>query len=210
MALILPRNWCLLFFRDPRAEFTPERMTDVLRDVGLTVAGQREPFTVNCGMGPTMSVSIQRGTQIEAVIRGLVGNRRQYCEYIPGRDVQIKIELNDMDKALDDINTLIQIDAARLQEATSGLMYLSWNQQFTAPNDSGLLPSFPQLQPFNKSTRQRRTDPTNPPKKVFDAAADEKWLTGKQTGPMFVMLSGQFFGQKNSSLRLRMPPGSIP
>jgi hypothetical protein len=126
----------LLFFRDPRAEFTPERMTEVLRDAGLTVAGQRQPFAVDCGTGPTMSVSIQRGTQIEAVIRGLVGNRQQYREHIAGCDAQIKIELNDVDKTLDEINTLIQIQTA-LQEATSGLMYLSWNQQFTAPKHGG-------------------------------------------------------------------------
>ena len=30
----------------------------------------------------------------------------------PGCNAQIKIELNDMDKALDDINTLIQIQSA--------------------------------------------------------------------------------------------------
>jgi hypothetical protein len=135
MALVLPRNWCLIFFRDPKAEFTPVHMKQVLQDAGLTVRGNQQPFDVRCSDGPRMSVSLHRGAFTEGVISGLVGSRRKYRKLMEGCDAQIKIDLWDLDKALDEINTLIEVQAS-LQVATQGLMYMSWNQKFAAPADA--------------------------------------------------------------------------
>jgi hypothetical protein len=134
MALILPQNWCLIFFRDPEAEFTPARMKQVLRDAGLTVTGRKEPIAVRSGDGPTLYVSIHRGSYIETIIRGLVGPRRKHRTLIPGCDTEIKIELSDVEEILDEINTLIDVQST-LQAATRGLMYLSWNHSFAGPDD---------------------------------------------------------------------------
>jgi hypothetical protein len=134
MALILPRNWCLIFFRDPEAQFTPARLKQVLQDARLTVTGDAEPFVVRWHDGPTLSVSIQRGSYVETVIRGLVGQRRKYRTQIPGCDTQIKIELPDVEEVLDEINTLIEVQST-LQAATRGLMYMSWNHNFAGPDD---------------------------------------------------------------------------
>jgi hypothetical protein len=124
----------LIFFRDPEAEFTPARMRQVLRDAGLTVTGRKEPFAVRKCDGPTMFVSIHRGSFIEPVIRGLVGPRRKYRTLIPGCDTGIKIQLSDVEEALDEINTLIEVRLT-LQAATRGLMYMSWNHNFAGPDD---------------------------------------------------------------------------
>lgn len=39
MALMLPPNWCLIFFRDPAREFIPARLKRVLVEARLTVTG---------------------------------------------------------------------------------------------------------------------------------------------------------------------------
>jgi hypothetical protein len=124
----------LLFFRDPNTEFTPAQMKQVLQDAGLTVSGSQQPFVVR-GDGPTMSVSIHRGAFTEGVITGLVGSRRKHRKLFEGCDAQIKIEVWNVDEALDEINTLIEVQAA-LQVATQGVMYMSWNQKFAGPDDA--------------------------------------------------------------------------
>ncbi len=81
-----------------------------------------------------MFVSIERGSFIETVIRGLVGPRRKHRKLIPGCDTEIKIQLSDVEETLDEINTLIIVQSA-LQSATHGLMYMSWNHNFVGPDD---------------------------------------------------------------------------
>jgi hypothetical protein len=134
MALLLPPNWCLIFFRDPEGKFTSARMTEALREAGFTVTGRKEPFVVRRRDGPTFYVSILRGSHIETIIRSLVGRRRKYRTLIPGCDTQIKIEFHDLEEVLDEINTLNEIQWT-LGEATRGLIYRSWNQVFSGPDD---------------------------------------------------------------------------
>jgi hypothetical protein len=134
MALMLPPNWCLIFFRDPEAEFTSTRLKQVLTSTRLTVTGDEQPFAVRWHNGPTLSVSVQRGSYVETMIRGLVGQRRKHRTLSPGCDTEIRIELPDVETVLDEINTLIEVQCL-LQTATRGLMYLSWNQHFAGPDD---------------------------------------------------------------------------
>jgi hypothetical protein len=86
MALMLPRNWCLIFFRDPEAQFTPARLKQVLQDTRLTVTGDEPPFEVRWHNGPALLVSVQRGSYIEPIIHGLVGRGRKHRTLIPGCD----------------------------------------------------------------------------------------------------------------------------
>jgi hypothetical protein len=134
MALILPPNWCLVFFRDPESKFTSAQVKKILEGRGLTVTGTAEPFSIQWEDGPTLSASIQRGKSIETVLRGLVGRSRKYAQLVPGCDAQITIVLSNVVAVLDEINTLIELQAT-LQDATQGLMYTSWNQKFSAPGE---------------------------------------------------------------------------
>jgi hypothetical protein len=59
---------------------------------------------------------------------------RKYRKLIPGCDTEILIELSNVEEVLDEINTLIEVQAT-LQAATGGLMYLSWNHNFVGPDD---------------------------------------------------------------------------
>jgi hypothetical protein len=79
VALILPPNWCLFFFRDPRADFTTARLKDSLLADGLRVSGDEEPLRVWWKEGgPDLFVSIHRGQVAETIARGVVGRRRKH------------------------------------------------------------------------------------------------------------------------------------
>jgi hypothetical protein len=133
MTLILSPNICLLFFRDPRATFTPAKLKQLLGKQ-LTETGGDPPFAYRFGEGPTLYVSIQRGDFVEVIGRRLMGRGRKYRSLIAGCDTQIEITFHDLEEVLDEINTLIDIQAT-LQDATRGLLYRSWNHTFSGPED---------------------------------------------------------------------------
>jgi hypothetical protein len=135
VALLLPPNWCLFFFRDPQAEFTTARLKDCLEEEGLVVSGDEEPLRVRRKVGgPELFVSIHRGTVAETMARGVVGRRRKHRTLIPGCDAHVRITFHDLEEVLDEINTLNQVQWA-VQAGTRGLGYNSWNQAMWGPDD---------------------------------------------------------------------------
>jgi hypothetical protein len=133
MTLILSPNICLLFFRDPEMTFTPERLKQVLGS-GLTETGGDPPFAFRCGGGPILYLAITRGEFVESFGRRLMGRGRKYRPLLSGCDTQIEITFRNLDEALDEISTLIDVQQL-LQSATDGLLYRSWNQTFSGPED---------------------------------------------------------------------------
>jgi hypothetical protein len=135
VALLLPPNWCLFFFRDPCAEFTTARLKECLLAGGLNVSGDEEPLRVSWkGDGPDLFVSIHRGRIAEIIARGVVGKRRKHRTLIPGCDAHVKITFHDLEEVLDEINTLNQVQWT-IQKATRGLGYNSWNQAMWGPDE---------------------------------------------------------------------------
>jgi hypothetical protein len=196
VALILPRNLCLVFFRDPRAEFTPERMVKVLKDAGLTVHGRSEPFSVAWDDGPALLVSMQRGTQIEAVIRGLVGRRRKFRASVADCDTQIKIELTDLDQTLDEVNTLIQVQSA-LQAASGGMIYMSWNDSFQSPSVRAVPSSSGVTQLINEHSPAASGDQAA--RQAGRALTEQGWLSCENPSVM-----PRFVGERLTERKMRL------
>lgn len=134
MAFFIHPNLCLLFFRDPDAEFTPDRLKQALADTGVTVEGEAEPFALRCGDGPTLYSSIIRGEVAAVLAERLMGRGHKHRAMAAACDAYIEIKFESLDEVLDEINTLIDVQAA-LQAATGGLLYLSWNQSFSGPDE---------------------------------------------------------------------------
>ncbi len=134
MGILVPINWCLIFFRDPDHEFTPDQLRQVLVAARLSVTGDEQPFAVQYHNGPILSVSVQHATYLETIISGLSGLRRKHRPLIPGCNTQITIELPDVEAVLDESNTLVEAQST-LQAATGGLMYMSWNLKFAGPDE---------------------------------------------------------------------------
>jgi hypothetical protein len=134
LAFFIHPNQCLVFFRDPEAAFTPARMKQVLADYGVSAEGNGEPFALRWGDGPTLYASIIRG-EVAAVLAGrLMGRGRKHRALANASDAYIEIKFESLDEVLDEINTLIQVQIT-LQQTTRGLLYCSWNQSFSGPED---------------------------------------------------------------------------
>ena len=134
MAFFIHPNQCLIFFRDPKSTFTPARMKQALAADGVTADGDAEPFALRWGDGPTLYASIIRG-EVAALLAGrLMGRGRKHRALADASDSYIEIKFESLDEVLDEINTLIQVQAT-LQKATGGLLYCSWNQSFSGPQD---------------------------------------------------------------------------
>lgn len=134
LAFFIAPNQFLLFFRDPEAAFTPARLKQVLADRGVAAEGKVEPFALRWGDGPTLYASIIRG-EVAAVLAGrLMGRGRKHRALADASDAYIEIKFESLDEVLDEINTLIQVQVT-LQQATGGLLYRSWNQSFSGPDE---------------------------------------------------------------------------
>ena len=135
MAFFIHPNLCLLFFRDREGKFTPERLKQVLEDEGVTVTGEKQPFALRWGDGPTLYASMERGKVAEILASRLMDGRDQeHRGLIAGCDAYIEVAFESLDEVLEEINTLIVVQGA-LQQATGGLMCRSWNQTFSGPGD---------------------------------------------------------------------------
>lgn len=132
MAFFIPPNQCLLFFSDPKAAFTPERMKQVLADDDVSSAGDGEPFTLQWSGGPKLYASIVRGEVPAVLVLRLLGKGRKHRELATASDTYIEIKFDSLDEVLDEINTLIVVQSS-LQKATRGLMYRGWNRSFSGP-----------------------------------------------------------------------------
>jgi len=127
-------NQCLLFFSDPSATFTPERMRQVLADEGVTTEGEVEPFALQWNGGPKLYASIIHGEVPRLLAERLMGRRSKYRALAAASDSYIEMKFESLEEVLNEINTLIVVQSA-LQVATGGLLYRSWNQTFSGPED---------------------------------------------------------------------------
>jgi hypothetical protein len=135
LAFFIHPNTCLLFFRDSEAKFTLETLKQILGDRAATVTGESQQLALRWGDGPTLYLAIERGDVAEILASRLMDGRDQtHRSLVAGCDAYIQITFENLEEVLDEINTLIDVQAT-LQTATHGLMYLSWNQHFTGPND---------------------------------------------------------------------------
>jgi hypothetical protein len=102
-------NACLLFFRDPEELFTPERLKKALGDEGVTITGDKQPFALRCGGGPTLFATIARG-EVAAILAGrLIGRARKHRALAAKCDAYVEITFESLDEVLDEINTLIVV-----------------------------------------------------------------------------------------------------
>jgi hypothetical protein len=135
MSFFIDPSLCLLFFRDSDASFTPDRLRSVLADAKLTVEGDVEPFAVRFGDGPTLHVSVVHGAVAPLLAeRPLRKNDGRFRALAADCNAYIEIRCDALDEVLNEINTLIEVQCT-LQDATSALIYCSWNQSFSGPDE---------------------------------------------------------------------------
>jgi hypothetical protein len=120
---------CMVFFRAGTCDL--EAAAASLQDYGLDVAQEpgvlfastegSQPFRIRMSNAPhvrTEAVEIGIGTPDEAAMREF--------------DARFEIAIEDLDEALDEINTLIDVQSA-LQEVSNGYLFLPWNGHLSGP-----------------------------------------------------------------------------
>ncbi len=123
------RETCMVFFRSGICDLDAAarslagyRMTVVRDGDELSVCWRDSPqFRVRLVAGDLVraeAVEIGEGTPHEAAMRE--------C------DARFEIGIEDLDAALDEINTLMEVQSA-LQDASRGFLFLPWNGSLTEP-----------------------------------------------------------------------------
>lgn len=120
---------CFVFFRSGQA--TLSDAAQALDEIGLEVDAQADCLEVSDADSPTFRIFCEAGAHVQQEAQEIAQNTA-YGEAMALCTERFEIEINDLGEALDEINTLIDIQAA-LQEISEGYLYLSWNGNLSAP-----------------------------------------------------------------------------
>ncbi len=122
----------MIFFCDPTVDLA--RTEAVLRESGLTVKPdpQSGQLRVSWG-GPELMVHLSREAWVidEA---NEIAEGTSHADAMGRCDARFEIFIHDLDEVLDEINTLIEVQAT-LQQATRGFLFNDWNCRLSAHED---------------------------------------------------------------------------
>jgi hypothetical protein len=120
---------CFIFFSPGQATLSDAART--LDELGLEVDAQAECIEVSDADSPTFRIYWEAGAHVQQEAQEIAQNTT-YGEAMALCTERFEIAIDDLDEALDEINTLIDIQAA-LQEISEGYLYLPWNGNLSAP-----------------------------------------------------------------------------
>jgi len=119
----------MIFFRSGSMSLLHAK--HLLSERGLTVKEAGDELKVRWGEGPELSVRWCGASHVAA----------EACEICRGTpfdaemkqcDNRFEIDIDDLDVALDEINTLVDVQIT-LQDATHGYLFNSWNRELQGP-----------------------------------------------------------------------------
>jgi hypothetical protein len=98
----------------------------------LGVRREGDTLVVRWGDGPALYVGFASGEDVRQEAAG-IGERTPHAEALGGCDARFEIAFDDLGEVLDEINTLIEVQAT-LQDATRGFLFNPWNGELSAPD----------------------------------------------------------------------------
>jgi len=120
---------CYIFFRPGKA--TLESAESSLMEYGLTVDRADGRLVVHLPGSPSFMVRLANAEHVQAEAAG-VGAGTEHEAEMSACTERFEIEIEDLAEALDEINTLMEIQWA-LQEASGGFLFLPWNASLSKP-----------------------------------------------------------------------------
>ncbi len=120
---------CMVFFES--ANFTLEGAIQSLTGCGLEVSRDGELIRVGRTDGPWFEVGLARGDVVRAEASE-IGAGTPHAGAMSRCDARFEIHIADLGEALDEINTLMEVQGA-LQDASKGFLFLPWNGALTEP-----------------------------------------------------------------------------
>ena len=110
------RNRCVIYF--DKDAFGLDEAEATLRQRRLSVSRAGDALRAWRRNGPVLTIRLQRGPAVREDA-GRLGRGTQYADRLAGCGSRLEITFDDLDKVLDEINTLIEVQGA-LEAATPG------------------------------------------------------------------------------------------
>lgn len=117
----------LVFFESGKADLTSAAIA--LAGRGLEVNRDQNGLVVFRGNGPRFRVVLTTEDYAREEAEE-IGEGTPYAAAMKRCDIRFEVMFNDLDEALDEINTMIEVQAA-LQEVSGGYLFLPWNATLT-------------------------------------------------------------------------------
>ena len=122
-----------IYFSDPAYRLTDGE--EALGEIGVEVVRDGDILRLSGEDVPRFTVRLLAGDSVAAQARQLavdVGRASPEGEALSRCDRCFVVDIQDFDEALDEINTMMEVQAA-LQDATGGVLFLSWNGHLSLP-----------------------------------------------------------------------------
>jgi len=121
----------LIYFRDPA--FGLDEAYRVLKERGLSIQRDADDLKVQWQEGPVLFVKLTRGKGVQEEAAA-VGEGTPHAKVMQGCDARFEISFDDLEEVLDEMNTLIEVQAT-LEHAVGGINYNTWNQRLSSAED---------------------------------------------------------------------------
>jgi len=107
----------------------------LLTEQGLDVASDGDALVVQWEEdGPALRIRLSAAPHVNAEAIE-IAEGTAHAAAMRACDARFEIDIDDLDETLDEINTLIEVQAT-LQGATGGYLFNSWNGELSAPDSS--------------------------------------------------------------------------
>lgn len=123
----MPKHMSMIYFRSSGYDLDAAGHSFITH--GLSVSHDNQELTVRWGDGPTLRIRLSTAAVVQQEAREL-SKRNSDTSAIRDCDVRFEILIDNLDEVLDEINTLIEVQAT-LQDATNGFLFNTWNRRLS-------------------------------------------------------------------------------
>jgi hypothetical protein len=120
---------CMVFFRPEACDL--DAAVQSLTAYGLTVTRQGEQLTAGRPGSPQFRIRLVVGDNVR-VEATEIGEGTPHAAAMRECSARFEVGIDDLDAALDEINTLMEVQGA-LQDASQGFLFLLWNGNLLGP-----------------------------------------------------------------------------
>ncbi|MGL6073948.1 MAG: hypothetical protein ACRC8S_07290 [Fimbriiglobus sp.] len=120
---------CLIFFEDGACDL--DAAVKSLASYGLTVSREGDTLTASRPGSPEFRITMTTEPHV-TLEAAEIGEGTPHADAMKKCTARFEVSIDDLDAALDEINTLIEVQTA-LQDASQGYLFLTWNGKLSAP-----------------------------------------------------------------------------
>lgn len=120
---------CMVFFRLGACDLNAAAKS--LTQSGLTVVRRADELIAGRVSGPMFRIRLSTEPHV-ALEAAEIGEDTPHEDAMRECGARFEVAIDDLDKALDDINTLMEVQG-ELQDASAGFLFLPWNGSLSEP-----------------------------------------------------------------------------